>query len=902
MPHIIETALQLVDQDRRGHKIDHSLVKGLVDTLVEIGSADVLPTDPDDPSEHQFNPLPTLDIYIRVFEDDFLALTRTFYKAEGDKMVAIGNATQFMKNVLARLDEEVRRGNRLLHPDSASRLRKVTEEKLIGDHIEYLQKEAGEMVKAGREDDLRLVYTLLNRIENGLSPLRAFFVGFIRAEGNSVVVDHIAKMAGKDDMQSNLELIRVLIRLYRKHANLVKRCFESSHLIMMGIDDAFRGFVNRALGNISLCNLIAHYVDHVLRLGKDFDREMWDIKDIDAGPTRKKPRLADDVPSNQDASVGGFSGSHLSTEASGQSEHVESAHTEDDDDESPLSQYLSELVRLIMYLDEKDLFFETHRRLFAKRLMSNHDEELEMSFINKIKVQMGPTYTQRLSGMLKDKLVSHTMREEFRKYMVEKREELVKQKEEVTRAALQEILDEDFTNPVDNCPVDNCADRNEFERMVTASILEDIELPRIQVATRTMAPPQPNRTSGWSMLLDVTNAHVTSAYTEKGKAERKEREEKSKKIYENILKFEDALRIDFNTHVLNALHWPAVKVADLRLPPVLHACQELFSDFYMRDKETRKLTWIHTLSTVNLLGTFSGKSYTLVVSTFQACILLLFNDCDRIQVSDACKQLNLTRDELSHHMKPLMLGRKCRVLRLEKRANREVADALEKSTGGSSSSAPNGSVSNCTEPTISNQEPSGCQNAESRQEAHDASERAENRSKGLHGHSTQGLGSSTAGNAEGSPNPTIPDCNAGKDVNKKGSEQSNDKRPQSETTRAEQKQIQDADVIHINLGFKSRLHRVVVPANIAKVAIADTAVSKRNVVVDRSTQVDAMLVRIMKAKKEITHAALNAEVIQALAPMFLPDPRLIKTRLERLIDQEYVERDSNEPRLYRYAT
>lgn len=263
-----------VDQDRRGDPIDHSVVRGVVDTLVEIGAADVASPDPRAPSEEAPTSLPTLHLYICVFEDDFLAFTRTFYKAEGEKMVAVGNVTQFMKNVLARLDEEAERGKRLLHPDSGPRLRQATEEQLIGNHIEYLQKEVSEMIKAGREDDLKLVYTLLNRIESGLAPLRNFFVGYVRAEGNTVVVEHIDKMAGKDDMHSNLGFVRVLIKLYRKHASLVKRYFDGSHVIMMAIDDAFRGFANRALGIISLPNLIAHYVDHVLRLGKDFDREM----------------------------------------------------------------------------------------------------------------------------------------------------------------------------------------------------------------------------------------------------------------------------------------------------------------------------------------------------------------------------------------------------------------------------------------------------------------------------------------------------------------------------------------------------------------------------------------------------------------------------------------------------
>lgn len=211
-----------------------------------------------------------------------------------------------------------------------------------------------------------------------------------------------------------------------------------------------------------------------------------------------------------------------------------------------------------MYLDDKDLFFETHRRLFAKRLMSNHDEDLEM---------------------------------------VKKREDCALRQAEGTKADFADITEEDIITPIGN---EISAEKNDAEKSTTDNITTDIAVLQEPASTaRNTAPPQTNRTTGWSQLLNASNAQC-----DKDKTEKKEQEEKSKKIDENITKYEDALRIDFNTHVLNALHWPAVKVAILRLPPVLAACQELFSDFYMRDKETRKLAWIHALSTVNRLGTF----------------------------------------------------------------------------------------------------------------------------------------------------------------------------------------------------------------------------------------------------------------------------------------------------------
>ncbi|KAI1498815.1 putative cullulin 3 [Biscogniauxia marginata] len=53
---------------------------------------------------------------------------------------------------------------------------------------------------------------------------------------------------------------------------------------------------------------------------------------------------------------------------------------------------------------------------------------------------------------------------------------------------------------------------------------------------------------------------------------------------------------------------------------------------------------------------------------------------------------------------------------------------------------------------------------------------------------------------------------------------------------------------------------------------------------------DAAIVRIMKQRKELSHAHLITEVIQVLAGRFKPDVPLIKSRIEDLLSREYLER------------
>jgi len=75
---------------------------------------------------------------------------------------------------------------------------------------------------------------------------------------------------------------------------------------------------------------------------------------------------------------------------------------------------------------------------------------------------------------------------------------------------------------------------------------------------------------------------------------------------------------------------------------------------------------------------------------------------------------------------------------------------------------------------------------------------------------------------------------------------------------------------------------------------------KKKVEEDRKHLIEAAIVRTMKARKNMQHANLIAEVTKQLQSRFRPYPLTIKKRIESLIEREYLERSGTDRKVYNY--
>ena len=121
-----------------------------------------------------------------------------------------------------------------------------------------------------------------------------------------------------------------------------------------------------------------------------------------------------------------------------------------------------------------------------------------------------------------------------------------------------------------------------------------------------------------------------------------------------------------------------------------------------------------------------------------------------------------------------------------------------------------------------------------------------------------------------------------------------------------EKDISQTDIFTFNSSFTSPLMKIKI-LNISGSTNAagaehdqERTKTMEKVDEDRKHQIEAAIVRIMKARKTLNHSNLIVEVIEQLKSRFSPSPIMVKKRIEGLIEREYLDRDPNDFKTYVY--
>ncbi|KAG1746967.1 Cullin family-domain-containing protein [Suillus lakei] len=115
------------------------------------------------------------------------------------------------------------------------------------------------------------------------------------------------------------------------------------------------------------------------------------------------------------------------------------------------------------------------------------------------------------------------------------------------------------------------------------------------------------------------------------------------------------------------------------------------------------------------------------------------------------------------------------------------------------------------------------------------------------------------------------------------------------------KDVNDNDVFYFNAEFTDPRAKVHINSIQAKETVEENQRTQSHIEGDRKHYLDAAIVRIMKAKKELSHEQLKNETIDAVKSHFVPEVSVIKLRIDGLVEQEYLRRDAEDRNLYIYV-
>ena len=110
------------------------------------------------------------------------------------------------------------------------------------------------------------------------------------------------------------------------------------------------------------------------------------------------------------------------------------------------------------------------------------------------------------------------------------------------------------------------------------------------------------------------------------------------------------LSLELKVDVLTIGYWQTNQLPDCNLPTEINKCCELFTNFFLNRHQGQKLLWQSYLGNADIKAQFPSGRKDLNVSTYQMCILMLFNNADQLTINQIQDATNIPENELKRHI------------------------------------------------------------------------------------------------------------------------------------------------------------------------------------------------------------------------------------------------------------
>ncbi|EEQ37876.1 hypothetical protein CLUG_01999 [Clavispora lusitaniae ATCC 42720] len=343
---IMAQILDLIERQRNNEIVDTSVISVAVKSMVYLG------IDTNDLKK------PNMVVYAKCFESEFMEKTAEYYRRESDNFLALHSVVDYMVRCESRLAEEISRSSNYLEERSRRHLLDTLHNVLIRDHAQDMYDQFLRLLEQKEIESISRMYKLLSKVPSTLQALADSLEAHIKSEAAKALEElkASAEASEPDDKPRRGQgaitpkaYVHALISLHSKFNDVVCGAFKKDPLFIKALDAACRYFVN--------VNVIAT-------------------------PT---PRASSKTPELLARYADGF--------LKATSKETDVANMTADN-----------LVLVLKYVENKDVFENNYRRLLAKRLINANtkSDELEEGILQRLQEGNSLEFTSKITKMFQD--------------------------------------------------------------------------------------------------------------------------------------------------------------------------------------------------------------------------------------------------------------------------------------------------------------------------------------------------------------------------------------------------------------------------------------------------------------------------------------------------------------------
>lgn len=338
---LVDALLGEIQKDRTGENVDRVVIKGVISSFVLL---------------LRFKARRQLSLYEDLFEIPFFKSSSTFFVRESQRLLENCDCSEFMDQILRRMNEEDVRCHNYVNPSSLTRISLECRERLLTDNVDYINRHCREMLQSEKWHDLGNMYQLLSLLENGLELMASEFERHLQDRGLRLMQSIQGDDTATQFVESNLQF-------YEHYKDKIKNVFQNNPRFLSALDKACAVAMNYRPTPKAVCKcpeLLAKYCDKLLRRGT-------------------KGKMESDMDEN-----------------------------------------FTQIMTLFNFIDDKDVYQRFYSRFLARRLIFHLSISIdaEEAMISRMKQSCGYEYTHKFHRMFTDMSISSDLNAKFNKFLL----------------------------------------------------------------------------------------------------------------------------------------------------------------------------------------------------------------------------------------------------------------------------------------------------------------------------------------------------------------------------------------------------------------------------------------------------------------------------------------------------